>query len=548
MSGGMPGMGGDLSGTGGDGMLSLGGDGDFGEYGMYGGMLGASVKEKRIRYSAAVSVRYVFNLYEQRKKVAEALHLPLSDPRVRQYAEEFIDLHVERKQAIPSADPWAGEWESVSTDDLAEILNESLGFDLEVVVAAVTRSVITMPLPRRAQGIWGKEEASHRRISDFELSVEEKELIRKRDEKLAKELAERKAKLPPSRAEKKGFYGFKGNANEMMTTMFGGGTGQDDFYDEFGEDIQDEMSDSSASGNSGMNKDQLAKLRKKLFEPSAADRLLLVRFMDFTVERGQQYIYRVRLELNNPNFNMPVDQLEQPELATQKTIMSDWSVPTAPVFVPNEYRYYVKKASTSSDEKAELSMYYEIPDKGTPVMADFSVPLGIRIGAEKDIDVVDLSKSVLDRANVDLRSRDILCSVYEAPKFSSSDHPDLKSWLDKLPRGQKPIGDQITVMTSAGSLVNRSAGDAIREMEKDQGDIDFLIKEYEKIGWRKKDADNSTGDPFGGDLFGGDDDGMGGMADGGYGMGEGDPLSGGGRAGRGGSGRRGGGFNGRGGP
>ena len=556
--GGMPGMGNDgLSGMGGGGMPGLGmgggggmpgmgmgdgGEGGYGDYGMYGGMLGSSVKEKRIRYTAAVSVRYVFNLYEQRKKVAEALHLPISDPRVRQYAEDFIDVHVERKQAMPSTDPWSGEWETVSADDLAEILDESLGFDLEVVNSVVTRPVITMPLPRRAQGTWGKEEASHRRISDFELSAEEKELIRKRDEKLAKEIEERKAKLPPAKAEKKGFAGYKGNANEMMSSMFGNGSGQDDFYDEFGEDFGDQMMGSSAPGNSKNNKDELAKLRKKLFEPSAADRLLLVRFMDFTVERGQQYIYRVRLELNNPNFNMPVDQLEQPELATQKTIMSEWSAPTAPVFVPAEYRYYVKKTSTSSDEKADLSMYYEVPDMGTPVMTDFSMPIGIRIGAEKDIDVVDLSKSVLDRATVDLRSRDILCSVYEAPRFSSADHPDLKSWLDKLPRGQKPVGDQITVMTPAGTLVNRSAGDATREMEKDEGDIDFLIKEYEKIGWRKKQGGDSTGDPFSGY-----DDGMGGDDDfGDYGMGEGDPLSGGGggrgRGNRGGNDRRGGGF------
>ncbi|MFN9974380.1 MAG: hypothetical protein ACK58T_31260, partial [Phycisphaerae bacterium] len=139
---------------------------------------------------------YLFNLREQRKKIAEALHISVTDPATAMYAEDFIDLHVERKQAISAADPWSGEWEPVKNEDLSEILQESLGLDLEVVNPMVTRPVITMPLPRRVQGQWSPDEVSHKGIDEFVLSDEEKEIIRKRDEKLAKEAEELKAVAP----------------------------------------------------------------------------------------------------------------------------------------------------------------------------------------------------------------------------------------------------------------------------------------------------------------------------------------------------------------
>lgn len=525
--------------------------GGYGDEGMYGGFLGSAIAEKRIQYSAAISVRYVFELREQRKLVAAALHLPEADPRVAAYAEQFIDLHVERKQAIAAADPWSGEWESIPTEDLADILDESLAFDMEIVNPLVTRPVITMPLPRRAAGLWSKEVASHKRISEFVLSEEEKELIKKRNEKLAEEVEKRKAALPVQ-AEKKGFSGYVGNANELMGSMYGSG-GSNDFLDGVMSDYAsgadslagaDPTRGSQRSGKaSEEQKKKAEEMRKKLFDPDATNRLLLVRFFDFTAERGHQYIYRVRLEMKNPNFGVHVDDLLQPELATQATIMSDWSVPTQPVLLPAEYRYYVNKVSTAgSEDRAELAMYYEVSDKGTSVMTDLQVPTGIRIGGEKEVDVVDFSKSVLDKYKIDFRSRDLLCSVTEAPRFSGSDHPDLQAFLQRH-RGQKPIPDQILVLNPSGAMIVRASGDRATDERRDRGDAEYIITTYEKLGWRKQDAaavgigDNPFGDFGDGGLAG--DGGMMGSGSG-MGMGYGDPLSGGsGRGGRG-SSRRGG--------
>jgi hypothetical protein len=531
-----------------------GGEYEFG-YGGYPGMgggyggMGTNIPEKRVQFRVGASVRLVFDIREQRKRVAEALHLPPSDRRVAEAAKDFVDLHIERKQARPGPDPWSGDWEPLPLEDIAEVLDESLGFDLEIVNPAVTQSTITMPLVRRAAGKWDKDTASHRRLIEFVLSEEEQELIRKRDEELARQAEERKARMPPSRAAKKGFTSYMNDASDIYGGL--GQGGMDEFMGEFmanyGEDEDDESAESSGSG--GMDADKAKEFVKTSLE--AVNRLLLVRFMDFTVERGKQYQYRVRLEARNPNFNIPVDQLEQPELASQPTIMSEWSEPSPPVYVPMEYRYYVNKVEgrPKVTEYAELAMYYENVDAGTPVMADLRVPVGIRIGGEKDIDMVDLSKSVLDKAEVGFQSKDVLCSVMEAPKMSANEHPDLRKWLSKLPRGSKGVADRIIVLNNRGELITRALGDQPSRRQTDESMTAGLIRIYDEIGWRKSD------DPAGGDAgfeFGGgeDDEGYGGYpgmgGSGGYGgyggMGPGNPMGGKGNRGRRGSrGSRGGG-------
>lgn len=556
-AGGPPGMGGGSGMLGGGGLLGGGGElGDmYGDYSDYSGMLGTNVSSKRIRYAAGVSVRMIFDLREQRKKMAEALQMNPGDPAVAQYAEDFAEIHIERKQAIPAQDEWSGEWQEVLVEDLEESMSESLGFDLEIVNPMVTRPVITMPLPRRVSGRWGKKEASHTQLENFVLTAEEQELIRKRDEKLAREAEERKAKLPPTR-KKGGFANLRGNASDYMSSLYGKGQGEEQFYSDFIEDYSNELASegegdaSSDDSKKKKSKEKLEEMKKKLF--SAVDRLLLVRIMDFTAERGQKYIYRIRVEMYNPNYRKPVDSLVTPELADQMTIFSEWSQPSPPVTVPMDYRYYVQKVAgqQGSEESAQLSVYYEVPELGTPVMTDVSVPVGLRIGGEKEIEAVDLAKSVLSRTKVDIKSRDLLASVVEAPKITAGDHPELQAILSKLPRGTKAIPDQVTVVDASGAIILRSAGDASTAQKYDQDDVSFLLKEYEKAGWKRdgKEEGNAS-DPF--NLSGGGEDGglgagagMGaGMGMGsGMGMGYGDPLggkSGRGRGSRGGRGGRG---------
>jgi len=169
-------------------------------YSSYGGM---TSNDRKVRYYSGVSVRMIFPLLEQIRSVSQSLHLPQTDPQVTQ-AINFNGFQIERKKAVPGTEPWSGQWESISTDEIGEILGKSLAFDLEVVNPSVTRSELTMPLPRLAAGKWTIKNASHTKLDDFKVDEEEQQLLDRYQAKLLEE-AENRKKLMPNQAKKGGF-------------------------------------------------------------------------------------------------------------------------------------------------------------------------------------------------------------------------------------------------------------------------------------------------------------------------------------------------------
>jgi hypothetical protein len=520
---GMPGMPGGMVGM--PGMPGGGMELELSGYGGYSGMesgmgmgMGTPV-ERKVRSCSGVSVRCVFDLYKQTNMVAEALRLAPAD--VTQRHIDFVNLEIQRKAAVAGLDPWAGEWETLSLKDVAEILDRSAYFDRDIVNPSVVRSEITMPLPSRAAGNWTTANASHKRLENFKLSAEEQDLIDQHQAMLLEEANKLKATLPPEQARSEGFRRYSlasqdlgqalgaqySNVSESMYSAYQGGPGAGE-----GPAAGPGTGPGSAGGVRGQaprfkNKEEMEKF---LNATLVANRLLLVRFMDFTCDRGNAYQYRVRLEMRNPNFNVPIDELEQPELATQRTIFSEWSEPTTPIFVPGGYRYYTQKVESKprTDELAHLNMFYQVDTAGTPVMANLRVPVGVRIGGKQPLEVVDLGKSTLETQEVELKSQDFLAGVTEAPRISSGDFPDLKDFLKSV-QGGRAVPDRITVVDSTGAIVNRFAGDKVTGGEKpisesdDMAKVKFVLKQYEKFRPQSADADPSspyaTGSAGGGD-------------------------------------------------
>ncbi len=550
-AGGMTGdMGGEMSSGGAGmmgGMMGSGGYGDsgYGESGGFGGMMSASA-ERKVRYHSGVSVRMIFPLLEQIRSVSESLHLPQADPQVAR-AIEFVGFQIERKKEVPGTEPWSGEWESISTDEIGEILSKSLAFDLDVVNPSVTRSELTMPLLRLAAGKWTTADASHRKLDDFKLDEEEQQLVDRYNAKLLEEVEKRK-KMMPDQTKKGGFTRFMLNSADLNNAVNDTTNLTDDLFDE----INDSKDKDSAQKGQKSRYDNKEELKKLISKAMSTGRVLLVRFMDFTCDRGNTYIYRVRLEMKNPNFKYPVDQLEQPELNTQATIFSDWSEPTTPTFVPQSYRYYTQRAD--NPQSVKVGMYYENEKAGTPAMANLEVRVGSRIGGKSDVEVVDLSTSVLETQSIEFKSPDLLAAISPSIRLNSGESPELKSHIDAL-RGQKPLSDRITVVDSNGAIVTRYVGDSIanggrpRNQQLDTKFYQDILKLYEHL---KKDSNAAATGIYGGSGESGGMSGsgkmggmMGGMmggseGGGGYGggMSGGHSLSGGGR---GSSGKRGGG-------
>ena len=79
----------------------------------------------------------------------------------------------------------------------------------------------------------------------------------------------------------------------------------------------------------------------------------LFRFMDFTIEHGKSYQYRVRLEVENPNWQIPVDYLEDGTTGEDEYLLSAWSDGTDSVAVVGDSRIIL--GTVDPDDRAELS-------------------------------------------------------------------------------------------------------------------------------------------------------------------------------------------------
>ncbi|MEZ6130706.1 MAG: hypothetical protein R3C59_18625 [Planctomycetaceae bacterium] len=464
-------------------------------FGMYGAEM-MSVK-KRVRVSAGVSVRFVVDLSEQRSAIRNALHLSSDVQEAQQYIK-YVDIQVQRRQEQEGPEPW-GPWQDVTSEDLGEILEDSFGIDRDVVSPAVTRNTITMPLPRRATGTWDPAIASHPRVEKFELSDKEKALIDRWNQMVTERLAEEAADAPIV-VEEKGFSNFVTSATDA-TSMYGGmgmysgmgmegsmpggaGGGYEDMYSAY---------ESSMGGGKGGKLTAAERARLDETQATADMRLLLVRFMDFTVERGYAYQYRVRLEMKNPNYNHPLDELEDPSLGTEATLVSDWSEPTPATTVPKAHHLYVTdvEARPGRQEAVDVTIYTDTTETGLPVMGQVKVYAGMPIAGRRKQPVVDLTQDKLEDIEVTLSTDGVLVAAQGIDRMSSSDHPDLKAVLSGLERGATIVPSQICLVDSDGELKLRSIGDRRKEEINDKKEAEFILEKYE--AWRPKKASDGGG-------------------------------------------------------
>ena len=476
-------------------------EGSFDLEGRFGGDM-MTVK-KNIRVAAGVATTMIVDLQKQRSVIRDSLHLSGGFQEAQQHIQ-FNDIVVERRQRQNGADPWGAEWEPVSSEDLGEILKESLGIDRDIVSPAVTRNTITMPLPRRAAGFWLPEEASHPRVEDFELSPEEKELIDKWNEMATKRIEEEQAGQPVV-VEQGGFSQFVQSATDLsQMSMMSSGSGSN--YEGGDDESSYENQFDSFESQMGEGASLTAEQRELLdaTRATADNRLLLVRFMDFTVERGNTYQYRVRLEMLNPNYNHPIDELEDPAVGVEPTLVSEWSEPTPPVFVALGHHTYLTEISgrRGEHESVGMTVYTDSTETGLPVMGGIKVFMGLPVSGQERLEVVDLTTNQLESREITLATDELLSAAEVVGRLSTSDHPDLKAIMGVL--GPRPIPDQICVLDSNGSLRLRSVGDSGQQRKMDKMEFEFILEQYD--GWRVTETTGADG------FFGGG----GGEEDGGY--------------------------------
>ena len=472
-----------------------GGEGQYGG-GNYGngdlaGLFGPAMmaKEKRIRVTAGVSVRFVVDIQEQRARIRKALKLGSSFQEAQQHIR-YTDIQVQRRQRQETINPWS-TWEDLSSEDLGEILEDSFGIDRDIVSPGVTRNTLTMPLPRRSTGRWPAKEVSHPLVEDFELSAREQELIDNYNEVVTKKAEEQKANMA-LRIENKGFSKFSNSVSDIGIRLSPGlgiglspgmGVEENDYSD---------LASGLGDGEGGKLTDADKAVLNKA-NATAENRLLLVRFMDFTVDRGYQYEYRVRLVLFNPNFDHRVDELEDPSLAIEPELLSDWSEVSPSIKVPVAYRTYAEKvdARPGRPETVLMNVYTDTTETGLPIIGMIKTMVGLPVAGQRLMKVVDLRKDSLTTEDVVLATEDVLGDAESLGRLSTQDHPELAGILRQLPRGASLIQDQVTLIQEDGSLGIRTVGDNAQQLAMDLKEQEFILDTYK--AWDREAAEAASG-------------------------------------------------------
>jgi hypothetical protein len=106
----------------------------------------------------------------------------------------------------------------------------------------------------------------------------------------------------------------------------------------------------------------------------------LFRFFDFSAQPGKQYLYRVCLELSNPNKGLKSAALKSPELANDTLLKTKWSEPTGVISVPRDTRILLLAVNRalrgSSEPSGRILVTKWILKNGAEVSDEFAVTRG----------------------------------------------------------------------------------------------------------------------------------------------------------------------------
>ena len=212
---------------------------------------------------------------------------------------------------------------------------------------------------------------------------------------------------------------------------------------------------------------------------------LLFRYLDFDVEPGQTYRYRVRLKLFNPNHDKPLENVASPKVVDGKYRETPWSKPTSGEsgIVPEDAKFFVQDITAPrgpNDAKAKVDFFEWLSEVGTTAHKVLEVEVGDIIGQpkpktkinedtgkeeladkhdeEKQVEVLRPWQSFKPEP-VELATQDAVVDLVAPPRrFQNRDfHADLKI-KELQPEWQgvvKPVS-QMLVVNKYGELENRN--------------------------------------------------------------------------------------------
>ncbi|TXI10078.1 MAG: hypothetical protein E6Q76_04660 [Rhizobium sp.] len=455
---GMPGMAGMM------GMPEMGGS-----MGMAGGM---TAKGKRF-----VAVRAIVPIKEQIERAMKALNMSYADASA---AIEYTDFTLERQTAQPGPDPWTGEWEVVDKKYALEVLETSADFDPDPVPADLQDAVFTMPLPFRLLRYWG-DLATHPNIKNFQLSEAEMQREKMMYDKLVEEAEKLQIQSEP-KVKKKGLTPAVNDLRGMAQSVFSTTSGSK------------EMTEFMRQNSNGQN---IAgtDLKNRM---SASGRLYLFRYFDFDVQPGMAYRYRLKLELRNPNFERPYEEVEDQAVTKGPYRETGWSNISNPTVVPETTKYYLKNVERDPvrDDKynrkpvANVAMYEWDANFGTMLADTLRIlNVGQFIAEKKKSWVLDPGTPTYEEKEVAFATDDMLVDASGDLELLPELHPDLQL---KPEKGRKDVqvgmlADAL-VVTGNGELKTLDSMSDVREERSMKQSVEEERKNFQYL----KDAPAET--------------------------------------------------------
>jgi hypothetical protein len=486
---------------------------------MYGGMGMGGGSGKEPDGKLLIAVRGVWPVKEQLVKIQRALNLQSLNEASAKL--NLIDFHLERQMAVAGTDPWTAPWETVNVQTAMEVLDQAADYEEDPVPPDIQDPVITCPLPSRLQGKW-LDLATHPRIKSFQLSPEEMAKEEAFLATLREEYEKTLAANGPARPSAKGFAAAKGfssrsNNYRGMASMVMDYAAEDsnygnEMYSGMGRGMSGMMPGMPGAGmgmpGGGVGMPGSAPMKpedvkKRLQSMTAAGTFLLFRYFDFDVRPGMAYRYRVKLKIENPNWERPPETLVDPAIALGETRETPESNISNPAVVPDKVNYFVKDVKRDPMEEAlgnaskralaVLQMFEWDSDFGT-VNADSInlTTLGQFIGETKKSLRLDVSKPTFKTDDVKFWSEDVFLDANSDLELNPASHPDLKLG----PRGHVGVPGEILVATESGEL---KVLDPTTRQNR-WADLDAFVtgqrKPYEEIK-DKEDAPKGGLDPLG---------------------------------------------------
>ena len=203
----------------------------------------------------------------------------------------------------------------------------------------------------------------------------------------------------------------------------------------------------------------------------------LFRFVDFTVDPGKTYQYRVRLYLVNPNFGLKAECLQKADTSNEKYLKSPFTEATPPVTVPHLYQILAENVmgGRGAEPRARVNVLalFKAPASLTAAMPSTSSEVWLE--GMREIENWTLGsilairdeefKDVVDPAAMEIRTVKATVETDQPMLLDVRNEDPLGSTKSKLPT-EMLVVDSAGRLSISNSAVDRFAQDDYNQMKK----------------------------------------------------------------------------------